>query len=142
MKYSFIAASILLFTLPAIATARDGTATAAANWNDSTHFQTSYDILTKSAIAELIEKKEGGFYDGWNQYNSYITNIGAQTTTIGSQTVFTDSNLDNVFVTPVNCGEIVSSTSVDSPATNEDSTNISSTIGAPCQVQVNNASNP
>lgn len=134
MKYSFIVASILIFTLPAIATANDGSVSAAEGWNNSAGFQTSYDKLTKSIIAELIEKKENGFYDGFDQYNIY--NIGAQTTTIGAQTIFNDSELDNVFVTTVNCGETSSITSVDSSGTNSIEAN-----DVTCTVN-NNASNP
>ena len=139
MKYSILILSALLLTISAVASAKDGSVSAAEGWNDSAGFQTSYDKLTKSVIAELIEKKENGFYDGFSQYNTY--NIGAQTTSIGAQTIFTESKLDNVFITTNNCGEIVSSTTTDSTSINKNSTNTSTTNGAPCRVRVNNASN-
>ena len=136
MKYSPIIASIILFTLPAVAVAGDGTVSAAEGWNNSAGFQTSYDRLTKSINAELMAKKENGYYDGFNQHNTYITNIGAQTTTVGAQTIFQNSNLDNVFVTTTNCGEVSNITSVDTSGTNQ-----STSTGASCRVKTTNANN-
>jgi cytidine deaminase len=123
-----------LFTLPVTANANDGESTASKNWNNSAAFQTSYDKLTKSVIAELIEKQDNGFYDGFDQYNTY--HIGAQTTTIGAQTIFNDSDLDHVFVTTTNCGETSSITSVESSGTNQ-----STATGATCEVTTSNANN-
>lgn len=136
MKYSLIFASMFLVASPVLANAKDGTVSAAEGWNNSAGFQTSYDKLTKSVIAELIEKKENGFYDGFDQHNAFTTNIGAQTTTIGAQTIFNDSELDNVFVTTTNCGEVSSITSVDSSGTNQ-----STTTGAACEITTTNANN-
>ncbi|MCF8468890.1 MAG: hypothetical protein K9G33_15930 [Sneathiella sp.] len=104
MKYSFLITPILFITVSTVAAARDGTVTAAEGWNNSAGFQTSYDILTKSVIAELIEKKENGFYDGYDQNNSYFTYIGAQSNAIGNQVIFNGSVESDVSVAPVNCG--------------------------------------
>ncbi len=136
MKYLTIVAPLLLITLPSLAAAKDGTVSAAAGWNNSAGFQTSYDILTKSIIAELIEKKENGYYDGFNQHNTFITNIGAQTTTIGAQTIFNGNQLDHIFVNTTNCGAVSSITSV------ETSGEHTSTSGeTSCTVTTDNAYN-
>jgi len=137
MKYFIILFSLILFTLPSLAIAKDGTVTAAEGWSNSAGFQTSYDILTKSIIAELIEKKENGFYNGWNQNNSFITNIDSQSTTVGSQTIFNGSTLENVVVTTTNCGDSSNITSIDSEGSN--SVTGSETT---CAVENNNATNP
>ena len=137
MKKSIAMASLIFLSLPALAMARDGTMSAAAAWGNNAYFQSSYDIMTKAAIAELMAKKENGYYDGWDQNTTYITNIGAQTTTIGAQTIFQDSELSNVFVSTTSCGEITSVTTVDSSDQNTITAN-----GASCEVKTKNAKNP
>ena len=137
MKKITFAAALLLLALPVQAAAKDGTVTAAVGWNNSAGFQTSYDISVKAALADLIERKENGYYDQWERPASYTTYIGAQTTTIGAQTIFQNSNLDHVIVTTTNCGEVVSATSVQSA----NSTDIGVT-GAGCNVTTNNMSEP
>lgn len=44
--------------------------------NRAWQFQTSADKANKSVVLDLIERKQGGFYDGFNTYNT--TNIGTQ----------------------------------------------------------------
>ena len=39
-------------------------------------FQTTADKANKAAVLDIIERKKGGFYDGFNTYNT--TNIGSQ----------------------------------------------------------------
>ncbi|WP_340150133.1 hypothetical protein [uncultured Sneathiella sp.] len=136
MNYSLIFAIIISLTLPSLAAAKDGTVTAAEGWNNSAGFQTSYDILTKSIIAELIEKKENGFYDGFDQNNTFITNIGAQTNTIGAQTIFNGGTHGSVSVTTTNCGDTASIASSDSSGSNHiEAHDVTCTVP-------NNASNP
>ncbi|MAL80042.1 MAG: hypothetical protein CMN55_13180 [Sneathiella sp.] len=132
-----LAAAAIFLALPLLAQAKDGTVTAAVGWNNSAGFQTSYDISSKAAIADLIEKKENGYYDQWKRPINYNTYIGAQVTTIGAQTIFQDSNLDNVIVTTTNCGEVVSATSVKSADSNQ-----INVTGSGCNVTTNNMSNP
>ena len=44
--------------------------------NRSWQFQTSADKANKAFVLDLIEKKKGGFFDGFNNFNT--TNIGTQ----------------------------------------------------------------
>lgn len=132
-----LAAALLLLALPTQPQAKDGTVTAAVGWNNSAGFQTSYDISIKAALADLIEKKENGYYDQWKRPINYNSFIGAQTTTIGAQTLFQNSNLNNVIVTTTNCGEVVSSTSVNSSDSKE-----TTVTGSGCNVTTNNMSDP
>lgn len=48
--------------------------------NRSWQFDTSADKANKAAIADMIERKRGGYYDGFdtNVYNTNTTNIGTQ----------------------------------------------------------------
>lgn len=41
-------------------------------------FQTSADKANKSVVLDLIERKKGGYYDGFNTYVTNNTNIGSQ----------------------------------------------------------------
>ncbi|MEX1034874.1 MAG: hypothetical protein WDZ54_02890 [Sneathiella sp.] len=122
MKYSILILSALLFIVSTTAAAKDGTVTTAEGWNNSAGFQTSYDILTKSVIAELIEKKENGFYDGWDQYHTHFTYIGPQSTAIGNQVFFNDAVGDGVHVTPINCGAATATTVNESGGDSETTT--------------------
>lgn len=135
MNTRIIATAALLLILPLSAAAKDGTVSAAVGWNNSAGFQSSYDVSVKGATADLIERAESGYYDQWTQSAVYNTYIGAQTTTIGAQTVFQNSNLDHVIVTTTNCGEVVSATTTSSSG----STSITSTGGG-CNVTTNNMS--
>ena len=137
MSYFKVFIITIIISIPYIVAAKDGRTPASEAWNDSAGFQTSHDILTKSLIAELIEKKENGFYDGWNQNNTFITNIGTQNTNIGAQTIFNDSDLDDVFVATTNCGQPSIVSSADSSGTNK-----VSNAGVRCTVESTNASNP
>ncbi len=124
--------SLLISIIPATSFSYEGSVSAAQGWSDSAGFPSTYEKLAKATVAEIIEKKKGGFYDQWVQNNLNITNL-----TIGAQTNFTDSELDNVFVTTTNCGETNAITSVNTPGS-------SSITGqsAPCTVRNSNANIP
>ncbi|WP_288900808.1 hypothetical protein [uncultured Sneathiella sp.] len=132
MKYSFIVTSILLFTLPVIAAAKDGTVTAAEGWNNSAGFQTSYDRLVKLTTSEAIERQNGGFYDQWQQYNFFITN-----SSIDTQTNITTGDVGGLNVTSTHCGHSVAQQPINTSGTNDISAG-----DVACIVGTKNATNP
>lgn len=46
--------------------------------NRSWQFQTTADRANKAVVLDLIERKKGGFYDGFNTFVTNTTNIGSQ----------------------------------------------------------------
>lgn len=132
MKYSFIVTSLLLFTLPVIAAAKDGTMTAAEGWNNSASFLTSYDKLAKLTTSEAIERQNGGFYDQWQQNNFYITN-----NSIDTQTNITTGDVGGLNVTSTHCGHSIAQQPINTSGTND------ITAGdVACIVGTENAINP
>lgn len=129
MKYLFIISTIFLSICPTIVTAKDGSISAAEGWNNSAGFQTSYDKLVKLTTAEAIERQNGGYYDQWSQNNLYVSNV-----TIGAQTVFSESSLENVQINTGNCGAVGGLTNIESPGETRNTID-----GAPCQVENSNA---
>ncbi|MZR31024.1 hypothetical protein [Sneathiella litorea] len=132
MKHSFVITSILLFTLPAIAVAKDGTVTAAASWNNSAGFQTSYDKLVKLTTSEAVERQDGGYYDQWQQHNLYISN-----SSIDTQTNITTGDVRDLNVTSTHCGHSVAQQPINTSGEN----NITAGDVA-CIVGTENATNP
>lgn len=113
MKYLFLLASIIVFTSPFLALAKDGTVSASEGWNNSAGFQTSYDKAVKLTTAEAIERQNGGYYDQWQQNNSYITN-----TAIGAQTTVEAPALTSMTVTNSQCGHSIGQAPVDADGGN------------------------
>lgn len=99
MKYltTFLMVGLAVSTLSA--SVRSEPITASGGWNNSIGFQSAYEKAVKDNRADLIEKAENGFYDGFNTYNYYVTNSN-----VGAQTIISDSILIDSIAVATNCG--------------------------------------
>ena len=117
--------SILIFFIPITSYSFEGGVSATQSWNDSAGFPTTYERLAKTTIAEAIEKKRGGYYNGWDQTNYIFYN-----TAIGAQIVISESKLEDVQMSIANCGNSTAQTSLE--ATGNAVTDIKS---GPCEIE-------
>ncbi|GLQ07641.1 hypothetical protein [Sneathiella chinensis] len=102
----FIAVTALLSVPLFHATAEPQSA--GRNWSSSVGNQSAYERGIKSNTADMIAKAKGGFYDGFNTYNSYYSS-----TNIGSQIIISDSVITGAEVGAINCGPVTTQAQLD-----------------------------
>jgi|GEM_PF-3512765 len=76
---------------------------AAQGWNSSVGHLSAYEKSVALTRADLIEKAEGGFYDGFNSYYYSISSV-----TAGNIVTFNGEVGSGVEIISMNCGHVAS----------------------------------
>ncbi|MFT6558324.1 hypothetical protein [Sneathiella sp.] len=92
------------------------TTSASEGWGNASSWRSAYEKAVLDARADMIEKAEGGYYDGFDTHNYYISSV-----TAGNIVTITGSTVTGTSIGQVNCGSVTAQNSLSGYDSNDNS---------------------